>query len=63
MTLARALEELEKHAGSQFDPRLVQVVANSGAIRKFFGGGTRADELVQIGARAPRPGWGQRVAT
>jgi len=63
MTLARALEELEKHAGSQFDPRLVQVVANSGAIRKFFGGGTRADESVQIGARAPRPGWGQRVAT
>jgi len=63
MTLARALEELEKYAGSQFDPQLVRVVANSGAIRKFFGGETRTDELPHIGAKAVRPGWGQRVAT
>jgi putative nucleotidyltransferase with HDIG domain len=63
MTLARALEELEKYAGSQFDPRLVRVVANSGAIRKLFGGEARADELLRISAGAPRPGWGQRVAT
>jgi hypothetical protein len=63
MTLARALEELEKYAGSQFDPRLVQVVANCGAIRKFFRGEMRADEPTHIGARALRPGWGQRVAT
>jgi HD-GYP domain-containing protein (c-di-GMP phosphodiesterase class II) len=63
MTLARALEELEKYSGRQFDPRLVQVVVSSAAIRKFFGGESRADELAHIGARALRPGWGQRVAT
>jgi putative nucleotidyltransferase with HDIG domain len=63
MTLARALEELEKYAGSQFDPQLVRVVANSGAIRRFFGGETRTDELAHIGPKPVRPGWGQRVAT
>jgi HD-GYP domain-containing protein (c-di-GMP phosphodiesterase class II) len=63
MSLAKALEELEKYAGSQFDPQLVRVVANSGAIRRFFGGETRTDELAHIGAKSVRPGWGQRVAT
>jgi HD-GYP domain-containing protein (c-di-GMP phosphodiesterase class II) len=63
MTLARALEELEKYAGSQFDPQLVRAVANSGAIRKFYGGETRADGPVHIGTKALRPGWGQRFAT
>jgi len=28
LTLQRALEELAKHSGTQFDPRLVAVVSN-----------------------------------
>lgn len=37
LTLARALEELEKHAGSQFDPSVVRLVVRSPAIRRLLG--------------------------
>jgi hypothetical protein len=43
MTLARALEELEKYAGLQFDPVLVQLVVKSQTIRKLLGVESRQD--------------------
>lgn len=43
MTLARALDELEKYAGLQFDPMLVQLVARSQTIRKLLGAEPREE--------------------
>jgi HD-GYP domain-containing protein (c-di-GMP phosphodiesterase class II) len=43
MTLARALEELGKYAGLQFDPVLVKLVAKSQTIRKLLGVESRED--------------------
>jgi HD-GYP domain-containing protein (c-di-GMP phosphodiesterase class II) len=37
LTLAKALEELARHAGRQFDPRLVELVARSPSIRRLLG--------------------------
>src|SRR3989442_5879211 len=37
LSLNRAIEELEKYAGKQFDPDLVKVVANSTGIRRLLG--------------------------
>ncbi len=37
LTLQRALEELGKHAGRQFDPKLVQLVIGSPSIRRLLG--------------------------
>jgi putative nucleotidyltransferase with HDIG domain len=37
LTLSRALEELAKHAGRQFDPKLVAVVSKSPSIRRLHG--------------------------
>ena len=37
LSLQRALEELTKHAGKQFDPRLVGVVSQSASIRRLLG--------------------------
>src|SRR5256714_2174091 len=37
MGLARAIEELEKYAGRQFDPDLVKLVAKSASIRRLLG--------------------------
>lgn len=37
LSLQRALEELRKHAGQQFDPKLVDLVSNSPGIRRLLG--------------------------
>ena len=37
MNLQRALEELAKHSGRQFDPRLVELVSRSPSIRRLLG--------------------------
>src|SRR5258705_3532476 len=37
LSLQRALEEMVKHSGRQFDPRLVALVSNSPAIRRLLG--------------------------
>jgi len=62
MPLARAVEELEKYAGRQFDPGLVKVAAKSAGIRRLLG----ADQRSQAGdpepSRAARPAWAQRLA-
>jgi hypothetical protein len=43
MSLVRALEELEKYSGLQFDPVLVQLVAKSQTIRKLLGSDSREE--------------------
>jgi putative nucleotidyltransferase with HDIG domain len=62
MSLARALEELEKYAGRQFDPELVRLVAKSPAIRRLLGGESRTGEPGPIGARPIRPAWAEKIA-
>jgi putative nucleotidyltransferase with HDIG domain len=37
LSLQRALEELHKHSGTQFDPKLVTIVAKSPSIRRLLG--------------------------
>jgi len=37
LTLAKALEEMDKHAGRQFDPGLVELVSKSPSIRRLLG--------------------------
>src|SRR5467141_4552837 len=37
LSLSRALEELVKHAGRQFDPKLVALVSKSASIRRLLG--------------------------
>ena len=57
MTFERAIEELQEYAGSQFDPQLVQLVANSASIRRLLGGVGPA-ELV---TPPPRPSWARTL--
>src|SRR5690349_18433170 len=38
MTFARAIEELQEYAGTQFDPALVRLVARSRGLRRLLGG-------------------------
>lgn len=58
MTYARALEELQAHAGSQFDPNLVQLVARSASIRRLLG----AEAPRDLSPVRPKPSWAQRIA-
>jgi putative nucleotidyltransferase with HDIG domain len=62
MTLGRALEELEKYAGLQFDPVLVQLVAKSQTIRKLLGAEPR-DEPSPHPARSLRVTRQQPIAS
>jgi len=61
MPFVRAIEELERYSGTQFDPQLVRLVARSPAIRRLLGGEVGA-ELATIGNRVSRAGWAHRVA-
>jgi putative nucleotidyltransferase with HDIG domain len=60
LTLHRALEELKKHAGRQFDPRLVELVSKSPSIRRLLGPQLATAEALppsmQSPARAARAG-------
>ena len=60
MTLAVALEELQKYAGRQFDPRLVHLVATSDAIRRLLGGEQREEEPSVLRSKPVRPTWAAR---
>ncbi len=61
LSLSRALEELAKHAGRQFDPKLVELVWKSPALRRLLG--------PQMVAGAPKvasmqvPSWSGRQRT
>jgi len=58
MTFARALDELQAHAGSQFDPSLVRVVARSTSIRRLLG----AEAPIEPTPLRARTSWAQRIA-
>ncbi|OLD51816.1 MAG: hypothetical protein AUI63_00505 [Gemmatimonadetes bacterium 13_1_40CM_2_60_3] len=62
--LARVIEELEKYSGSQFDPRLVQLVSKSVAIRRLLDADQpgAADAATAASARTGRPAWAERIA-
>ncbi len=62
MSLARAVEELEKYAGRQFDPDLVTLVAKSASIRRLLGLDRRIAEPDTEPSRVKRPAWAQRLA-
>ena len=65
LTLNRAIEELQEYAGKQFDPALVDVVANSAGIRRLLGpapGGTPQAALVVPKVSGRKPAWAERVA-
>jgi putative nucleotidyltransferase with HDIG domain len=62
MSLARAVEELEKYAGRQFDPGLVKVAAKSAGIRRLLGLDQRIQATGPEPSRAARPAWAQRLA-
>lgn len=59
LTLQKALEELSKYAGHQFDPKLVQLVTRSPSIRRLLG-----PQLATAGTHVPSmqaPSRGARV--
>jgi len=57
MTFERAVEELHEYAGSQFDPKLVQLVTNSGSIRRLLGGPGPAE----LATPTARPSWARAL--
>ena len=67
LSLSKALEEMAKHSGRQFDPKLVQLVAKSPSIRRLLGPqlvtGTPTVASMQVPSRAGRTrGEGSTVA-
>ena len=62
MSLTRAIEELERHSGHQFDPRLVQLVSKSPTIRRLLGAEARGPEQPSGPSRPVKTTWVQRVA-
>jgi len=59
LTLQRALEELTRHSGRQFDPKLVELVAKSPGIRRLLGPQLVADppQIPSMNA----PSWSART--
>lgn len=53
LTLQRALEELIKYAGRQFDPKLVELVCGSPSIRRLFGPQLATDATHLASMQAP----------
>jgi HD-GYP domain-containing protein (c-di-GMP phosphodiesterase class II) len=53
LTLHRALEELKKHAGQQFDPRLVELVSKSPSIRRLLGPQLATGEVLPPSMQSP----------
>jgi putative nucleotidyltransferase with HDIG domain len=62
LSLTRAIEELEKYSGRQFDPDLVRLVAKSAAIRRLLGLDRRTQDPAPEPHRSTRPSWAQRIA-
>jgi putative nucleotidyltransferase with HDIG domain len=56
LTLQKALEELHKYAGSQFDPNLVGIVSKSPSIRRLLGPQLASDAALPPSMRATSRG-------
>ena len=65
LSLQRTLEELVKHAGSQFDPKLVALVSKSPGLRRLLGPQlvSEPQEVPSMGMVATRHRAGVRVST
>jgi putative nucleotidyltransferase with HDIG domain len=65
LSLQRALEELVKHAGSQFDPRLVALVSKSPGLRRLLGPQLVSEppEIPSMGMASTRHRAGVRLST
>lgn len=53
MSLQRALEELSKHAGRQFDPKLVALVSKSASIRRLLGPQVTTESTALLSMESP----------
>jgi putative nucleotidyltransferase with HDIG domain len=62
MGLARAVEELERYAGRQFDPDLVRLASKSSSIRRLLGEDNRSGQPAPVEPRLARTGWARRMA-
>lgn len=59
LTLERALDELGEHAGSQFDPRLVDLVRRSPAIQRLLGSQSGFERVNASSVGSPPPHFGK----
>ncbi len=66
LSLSKALEEMARHAGRQFDPKLVELVSSSPSIRRLLGPqiipGTPKVASMQLPSRMRQRGEGSTVA-
>src|SRR5256885_9287086 len=61
LTLSKAIEELERYSGTQFDPALVRLVSQSPGIRRLFAPerGVSSPAPAMPLAMSTRPAWAQ----
>ncbi len=62
LTLAKAIEELEKYSGTQFDPNLVKLVSKSAGIRRLLAPdrGSMGEPTGRPAPRGGKPAWAER---
>jgi putative nucleotidyltransferase with HDIG domain len=63
-SFVQAMDELEKYAGTQFDPKLVHLVSKSVGIRRLLGPEQlgSADPAPVHAPRSQKPAWAERIA-
>ncbi len=61
LSLSKALEEMDKHAGRQFDPKLVAIVAKSASIRRILGPQSATETMTLLSMEVP--GRSRRAST